>query len=79
MTTEDFMIEAGIIPEPADRTEDWKTTIKVTHCLIHGNHLFLGFIVDMNFINFSKYPVSFAQGCWDLIEHNSADIKKFFT
>ena len=77
MNTEDFMIEAGIIPEPAERTKEWKTVCKVTHCLIRSNHLFLGFVVDMNFIHLGEYPKSFASGCWRLMEHDPINLERY--
>jgi len=74
MNFDRYLIAAGIIPSPS---EEWDVIQKVTSALIDSHHLFLGFVVDMYFINFNEYPVSFAQGCYRLMEEDTAHIRDY--
>lgn len=74
MDFDKYLIAAGIMPSPS---EEWDTIHKVTQAMIDTHHLFLGFVVDMYFIHFDDYPVSFAQGCNRLIEHDPKAIGSY--
>ena len=71
MDFDKYHIAAGIMPSPS---EEWDTIHKVTQAMIDTRHYFLGFVVDMYFIWFDEYPVSFAQGCNRLMEESPESI-----